>query len=226
MPWHWVGLGFAAGIAIVWAAVCILICVLVLTQPETTPDVVIVAVGGCVVVGLAPGVGVALAFRALRRRRYWLDDPDYQAELARLVRERAAADRTALTGSGSPPPTPVSPPASDRAHMSTPAFGLRASGMNRSSDVEPGSFYARVIHPAQALISLATRVGAIVWWIASSGSWSEAFSGFLLPAVGVAILPCTTMAYVLAAGGPAYQVVSFVAVGFVLDWIFTPIIND
>lgn len=149
MPWHWVGIGFAAGLAIVWAAVCVLVCVLVVTQPETTPDVLIVAVVGCLVVGLAPGVGVALAFRALRRRRYWLDDPDYQAELARLVRERAAADRTALTGSGSPPPTSVSPPASDRAHMSSAASGLRASGMNRSSDVEPRSLDARVIHRAK-----------------------------------------------------------------------------
>lgn len=149
VPWHWVGIGFAAAVAIVWAAGCVLVCVLVVTQPEATPDVVIVAVVGCLVVGLAPGVGVALAFRALRRRRYWLDDPDYQAELARLVRERAVADRTALTGSGSPPPTPVSEPMSDTAHMPTGQPGPGVPGMNRSSDVEPRSLDARVIHRAK-----------------------------------------------------------------------------
>lgn len=45
---------------------------------------------------------------------------------------------------------------------------------------------------------LGPRIAAIIWWLADSARWTLAFGdNYLLPALGIAFLPWTTIVYIL-----------------------------
>jgi hypothetical protein len=45
------------------------------------------------------------------------------------------------------------------------------------------------------------RIAGVLWWLWAPGRWDLAFGTFLVPALGVALLPWTTIAWVAVAPG-------------------------
>ncbi len=64
------------------------------------------------------------------------------------------------------------------------------------------------------------RIAAVIWWIADPTRWDLAFSSWIWPALGILLLPWTTLAYVLmwsVVGGVSGWEWLIVALGFALD---------
>jgi len=52
-----------------------------------------------------------------------------------------------------------------------------------------------------ALLLLGPRLSGLVWWIAEPARWDEVFSSFIWPLLGLAVLPWTTLMYVIVEPG-------------------------
>jgi len=52
-----------------------------------------------------------------------------------------------------------------------------------------------------ALLLLGPRLSGLVWWIAEPDRWDEVFSSFIWPLLGLAVLPWTTLMYVVVEPG-------------------------
>ncbi len=65
---------------------------------------------------------------------------------------------------------------------------------------------------------LGPRAINILWWLLDSARWNATFSNILVPILGIAFLPWTTLAYVLVAeGGITGLDVFVVVIGFFID---------
>lgn len=51
------------------------------------------------------------------------------------------------------------------------------------------------------LVLLGPRLIGFTWWVLRPDQWGAVYSSFIVPAVGLFILPWTTMAYLLVAPG-------------------------
>lgn len=51
------------------------------------------------------------------------------------------------------------------------------------------------------LVFLGPRVVLFLWWLLSPAMWNAAFTGYLVPLLGIVFVPWATLAYVLFAGG-------------------------
>lgn len=48
-----------------------------------------------------------------------------------------------------------------------------------------------------ATLLLGPRAVALIWWLIQPGRWGDAFGHWIIPALGILVLPWTTIIYVL-----------------------------
>jgi hypothetical protein len=69
-----------------------------------------------------------------------------------------------------------------------------------------------------SLILIGPRAGVLVWWMVDQARWQLAFQNFLVPLLGFAFLPWTTLMYVAVfPGGVAWFDWIWLGIGILAD---------